>query len=140
MGDTEARRRGASRNGNRSSEATSDHGDRTELDLPRAGEEVDELRFLLHESGGLVQDDDEMLRTPPNTLFEDIEHFRKAVPAVGRETLTLRRRSSITVRSLARRQQFTYGARTGRSPAGRPARGRFRAAVRGRSCRSPPPR
>ncbi len=24
-----------------------------------------------------------MLRTPPNTLFEDIEHFRKAVPAVG---------------------------------------------------------
>ena len=56
--------------------------DRPELDLPGAGEQVDQLGLLLDEGGGLVEDDDEMLGMASQSLLEDVDHLREAVPAV----------------------------------------------------------
>jgi hypothetical protein len=47
-----------------------------------AGEQVDELGLLLDQGRRLVQEDDEVLGSTAESLFEDVHHFGQAIPAV----------------------------------------------------------
>ncbi len=56
--------------------------DRSERDLVGAGEEVDQLGFLLDQRCRLVEEDDQMLGPAAQALLEDVDHLREAVPPV----------------------------------------------------------
>ncbi len=64
-----------------------DQGDRAELDLAGAREEVDELRLLPDEARGLVEEDEEVGGVLSDPLLEDIEHLREGVAPVGERNL-----------------------------------------------------